>query len=407
MENSVSPFASVFANALAGTYVLIIFVAPVLLGFILFEAYIVYKRNEFIHKQATTLIEVKLPQELSKSPLAMELFLTALYQTKGEGTWIARLVHGKVRPWFSLELVSLGGEVKFYIWTWSFWKQLIESQLYSQFPNIEVTEVEDYSTKFHYDPNKNDLFGCDFMLSKPDCYPIKSYVDYMLDKDLDEENKIDPMTPVLEYMASLKPGEQAWLQVIIRAHKAELPKHGGKWHEKVDWTDGAKAEIAKIKTKDTQQVESIKLTGLSLTRGEKEQIEAIERNVSKIPFDCGIRVIYSATKEAWNDISVAGLTGSFKQYNAGHLNSFKATHATDFDYPWQDWSGKKLLHKKHHMLEHYQHRAFFHAPNAGHKFVMSTESIATIYHFPGQVATTASLRRVEAKKAEPPANLPI
>ncbi|MFA6050342.1 MAG: hypothetical protein WC761_04060 [Candidatus Paceibacterota bacterium] len=403
-----APFSSLLATTFAAAYVLMIFVAPIILGVLCFQGYIVYKRNEFIHNQPTVLLEIKLPQEMLKSPLAMELFLTALYQTKGEGTWIARLVHGKVRPWFSLELMSDGGVVKFYIWTWTFWRQLIETQLYSQFPNIEVNEAkEDYALKFHFNPNKNDLFGCDFILDKPDCYPIKSYADYQLDKDPKEEFKIDPMTPVFEYLAGLRPGEQAWIQIIIRAHKKELPKHGGGWFEKADWTDGAKHEIDKIKNKDTQQVDAIKLTGLSLTKGEKDKIEAIERNISKIPFDCGVRVIYLAEKNAWNDFNVAGLTGSFRQYNAPNLNSFKSSHATDFDFFWQDFTGKKLLKKKHHMLEHFQHRHFFHPPHPGHKFVMNTESLATIYHFPGQVAKSGAIQRVEAKKAEPPANLPV
>lgn len=400
-------FTSIVGSTFAATYVILIFIAPIALGWYLFNSYIVYKRNKFIHGQSTTLLEVRLPQDLFKSPLAMELFLSALYQTKGESTWISRYVDGKVRPWFSLELVSLGGEIKFYIWMWSFWRQVVETQLYSQFPGIEIHEAEDYASKFHYDPSHNNLYGTDFILAKPDCYPIKSYADYLLDKDPDEEYKIDPMTPVLEYMAGLKPGEQAWIQIIVRAHKKELPKHGGGWFEKADWTDGAKHEIDKIKNKDTQQVESLKLTGLSLTKGEKDKIEAIERNIAKTPFDCGIRAIYLADKSAWNDISVSGLTGSFKQYNTANLNSFTGSHQTDFDYPWQDFTGNKLIHKKHHMLEHYQHRAYFHPPHPGHKFVLNTESIATIYHFPGQVARMGGLRRVEAKKAEPPANLPI
>ncbi len=400
-------FGSIITSVLAATYVLLIFLAPIILGVICFQSWVLFKRNEFIHKQESVVLEVRLPQEILKSPLAMELFLSGLYQTKGEGTWISKYVHGKVRPWFSLELVSDGGVIKFYIWTWKFWRQLIESQLYSQFPSIEVKEAEDYASKFHFDPRKNDLFGTDFVLAKPDCYPIKSYADYLLDKDLDEENKIDPMTPVFESLASLRPGEQAWMQIIIRAHKSERPKHGGGWFEKADWTDGAKHEIDKIKKKDVQQVESVKLTGLSLTKGEKDQIEAIERNISKIPFDCGIRLIYLAEKDKWNDMSLAGLTGSFKQYNTYNLNSFKGSHATDFDYPWQDWTGKKLLKKKHHMLLHYQHRSYFHPPDAGHFYVLNTESIATIYHFPGAVARTGSIFRVEAKKVEPPTNLPI
>lgn len=407
MEVGIAPFASVLTKVFASTYVLLIFVAPIIFGYLCFQAYLVYKRNKFIHGQGHVLLEIQLPIDITKSPLAMELFLSVLYQTKGEGTWISRFVDGKVRPWFSLELVSDGGVVKFYIWTWPFWKNVIHSQLYSQFPNIEIREVDDYASKISFDPRHNDLYGCDFVLAKPDCYPIKSYADYMLDKDPDEEYKIDPMTPVFEYMASLKPGEQAWIQIIIRAHKKERKKHGGGWFEKADWTDGAKHEIESIKTKDTQQVESIKLTGLSLTKGEKDKIEAIERNVAKIPFDCGIRAIYIADKNSWDDMSVAGLVGSFLQYNTVNLNSFTKSHVTDFDYPWQDISGKRLLKKKHHMLEHYQHRAYFHPPHPGHAYVLNTESLATIYHFPGQVARTGAIHRVSAKKAEPPANLPV
>ena len=39
--------------------------------------------------------------------------------------------------------------------------------------------------------------------------------------------------------------------------------------------------------------------------------------------------------------------------------------------------------------------------------VMTTEELATIFHFPGQVATTPTISRSSSKKAEPPPNLPI
>ena len=402
-----SAFTSVIPNVLSFAYILIIFIAPIMLGFACFESYIMWKRNKFIQSQPTVLLEIKLPQEIMKSPVAMELFLTALYQTKGEGTWVARLVDGKVRPWFSLEIVSIGGDIRFFIWCWKFWKPLIESQLYAQYPDVEIKEAEDYASQFHFDPSKNDLWATNFKLGKPACYPIKSYTDYSLEKDPKEEFKVDPMTPMLEYLGGLRQGEQAWIQIILRAHKKELPKHGGKRGEKVDWSHAAEAEIKKIKSKDIQQVEAIKLTGMSLSRGEKEQIEAIERNISKTPFDCGIRALYIAETDRFNDINIAGLSGSFRQYGSNNLNKFEGDHTTGFDYKWQDWSGKKLLKQKEHMLHSYQARSYFHAPDKGHFFVMNTESIATIYHFPGQVAKTPTLARIQAKKSEPPANLPI
>lgn len=407
MIESASTFSNIIANTLSFTYILVIFVAPIMLAFFFYEAYITYKRNKFINEQEKVVLQVRIPQEIMKSPLAMELFLTSLYQTKGEGNFVKKYINGGVRPWFSLELVSDGGEIKFYIWAWKFWKPLIESQLYAQYPDVEINEVEDYASKFHLDFNTHDLWGCNFILSKPDCYPIKSYVDYQLDKDPKEELKIDPMTPMLEYLGGLRAGEQAWIQIIVRAHKSERVKHGGKRGEKVDWSHDAGEEIKKIKNKDVQKTDTVNLSGLSMSKGDKEKIEAIEKNISKIPFDCGIRVIYLAEKDKFNDINVAGLNGAFRQYNSNNLNGFKADHATDFDYRWQDWSGKKLIKKKNHTLHGYQTRHFFHNPEKGHFYVLNTESIATIYHFPGQVAKTPSLGRINAKKVEAPSNLPI
>ena len=210
------------------------------------------------------------------------------------------------------------------------------------------------------------------------------------------------MTPLLEYLGSLKDGEQAWLQILIRAHKSEK-KHPDKMFKKVDWTYGAKEEIKKLKT----DLGGISIEGSALSRGDKEVIDAIQKNISKTAFDTLIRGIYLAPLDRFNEFNIAGFNGSFKQHNSGHLNSFTNSHETDFKYPWQDITGKRLLHLKHHALEEYQLRAAFHEPHRTHFFTMSTESIATIYHFPGEVARTPSIRRIEAKKAEAPQNLPI
>jgi hypothetical protein len=39
--------------------------------------------------------------------------------------------------------------------------------------------------------------------------------------------------------------------------------------------------------------------------------------------------------------------------------------------------------------------------------VLNTEELATIYHFPGMVAAAPTIERIEAKKVEPPPNLPM
>ena len=42
-----------------------------------------------------------------------------------------------------------------------------------------------------------------------------------------------------------------------------------------------------------------------------------------------------------------------------------------------------------------------------HTFVLNTEELATIFHFPGQIIKVPGLERVESKEASPPTNLPI
>ena len=84
----------------------------------------------------------------------------------------------------------------------------------SQFPGIEITEVEDYTKSVNFDPKKLRIWGAEFIFTKVDPFPIKTYVDYKLDKDPKEEYKIDPISPVIELFGSIKKGEQMWCRLL-------------------------------------------------------------------------------------------------------------------------------------------------------------------------------------------------
>ncbi len=180
--------------------------------------WIQYIRAKYIKEQETVLLELKLPKDITKSPAAMEIIIDALSQP-GVGSYIDVFLKGRVRSWFSLELVSIGGQVKFFIWTQKKFKNIIESQIYSQFPTVEIYEVPDYALQIPFDTEKYSFWGMQLSLSKPDVYPIKTYIDYNLNKDPKEEYKIDPITPLLEFLGSVKHGEQVWIQILIQAHR--------------------------------------------------------------------------------------------------------------------------------------------------------------------------------------------
>ncbi len=366
-----------------------------------------YVRYAWEIKQEKVLLEIKLPAETMKSPLAMELVLLGLYQTGGEGTPIDRYWDGKSRVWFSLEIAAIDGEIHFYIWTFKSQRAVVEANIYAQYPDVEIHQVEDYTEKVFFDPAKYDLAGCRFEATGPDPLPIKTYVDYGLDKDPDEEFKIDPMTPLIEFMGSIKKGHQAWVQIIVRAHTQEKTPTNEKYPDK--WKDEAKDLIKKIVEEsavETAEGEKVP-NSVKLTTGQKDRIEAIERSVSKYAFDAGIRILYIAPKDIFDKGNGGGLTGSFKQFNAPHLNGFKPADAMGFDYKWQDWSGKKLLRRKIEHFAAYCHRGYFHYPFSAKWTVLNTEELATLYHFPGSAVRTPALKRIPSKRADAPSNLPI
>lgn len=383
---------------------------PAIFVIFCFNAWIDYIRKKFWQKEGSVLLEIRLPREIHKSPRAMEMVLEAFHQITGESTWVDRIWKGQTRSWFSLEIASLGGKVRFFIWTKPKHKNIVESHIYSQYPGVEIYETEDYTKSFYYNPDRFDLWAAEFTLIKEDPYPIKTYIDYGLDKDPKEEHKVDPLTPMLEFMGSITEGHNVWLQITIRSHKKR--RLADIFGEKEDtWQDEARNEVKKI-------LEKLKEEGTGnfpriMTDGEKDTIASLERSTSKYPFDCNIRAIYIADKDKFNPANIGGAAGMVKQFGSLGHNSFKPSGwLTGYDYFWQDWIYPKEPIKQR-VLEEYKLRRSFFSPWKGkahhviEPIVLNTEELATIFHFPGEVAATPTLEKIPSVKAKAPSNLPI
>jgi len=383
---------------------------PLLLVYEAFHQWMSYKRREWIKGQGGVLLEIRLPNEQMKSPAVMEVFMQSLHQT-GVGTVSDVFFKGQVRPWFSLELVSDGGEVHFYIWMHAKWKKSIETQLYALFPNIEVMEVPDYTLGIRYDREKYKFSKMwNIILTKADAYPIKTYIDFGLDKDQDEEYKNDPIAPMIEFLGSLKKGEYAWYQILVQGHSKEGFKLG-RLVTKPDWKDAANAEIkeiakkAKFKTSEDKGGDN-----KFLSEEQKNLIEAIERSIEKPAFDTMIRAFYFSETEVNNPNNIGGLFGSFKSFSSNTLNGFRPGYSANYEYMWQDFGDLMRSRNEREMLEAYKRRSFFSEPfkHLGNSpYILTSEELATLYHFPSSmVVATPTLARIPSKKAEAPSNLP-
>lgn len=426
---------NIIASDLWGTtFRFLLVLLPIVVPVMLFYAFWVIRFRwvimKFVDAQKPCLLEIRLPKEITKSPAAMEIFFSHLNQG-GAKNWGEAFFDGKTRPWFSCELVSTGGVVRFFIWSsQAKFKNLIETQLYGQYPNLEIFEAEDYTKDFFYDPEKYSMYALQFALSKPDPFPIKTYIDYGLSEDQKEEYKIDPITSVIEYLGSMKKGENAWIQILLQKHEKEGFFHGNLGEPK-DLKKEVQTEIDKIKKSTIPEGDDDKVFKFpNPTKGQQAVIAALERSYTKTAYDCMIRGIYIPEKESFNGINIGAMIGSFKQYGSQDLNSFRPGILADVD-DWRKDYGRifpfyqkaidnEIASIKKNLLYAYKLRSYFQWPYKNYHppylfgdkftkpFVLTTEELATIFHFPsGLVSQTPTLQRVSSKKSEAPSNLPI
>ena len=424
MLNIYTEFFKSDAFVIAGKYLLILLpiALPLILIYTIWVVRFRWVTMKYVESQKTCLLEIRLPKEITKSPAAMEIFFSYLAQS-GAGNWTEAFLDGRTRPWFSCEIVSTGGQVRFFVWcSQAKFRNIVEAQLYAQYPNLEIFEADDYTKDFFYDPEKYGMSGVQYALTKPDPYPIKTYLDYGLDKDQKEEYKIDPITSVIEYLGSLKAGENAWIQILIQKHEKEGVFHG-KLGKPKDLKSEVDEQIKKIKKSTLPEGGDEKTMKFpNPTKGQQEVISALERSATKTPYDCMIRSLYIAEKASFTPINIGGLIGGLKQYGSANLNGFKPAITADVSGSYHDWArilpflekgkNEKISRIKKDLLHAYKLRSYFQWPYKNYgktkPFVLTTEELATIFHFPsGMVSQTPTLKRVGSKKSEAPSNLPV
>ncbi|OGG48610.1 hypothetical protein A3G63_02850 [Candidatus Kaiserbacteria bacterium RIFCSPLOWO2_12_FULL_52_8] len=387
---------------------------PVLIIGSAWTIWVIFRRSEFTAKQKHVLLEIKPPRNLVKTPLAMEAFLSGLHIGGGEGTWYIKYWKGATRPWFSLEIASFEGQVHFYIWTRANFRRLIEAQMYAQYPGTQIVEAQDYTRFLTATPEEWSIWGCDFKYTEKDPIPIKTYVEYGLDKVQKEPEQVDPLANLVEFMGSMRKGEYLWLQLVIRMHKGEKYNKLNKAGKPYTWKDEALELVANIR-KETRDPYVDPVTGEERpgfpnpTKGQSEKIAAIERNVSKLAFDVGARAVYIVEQGKFDVTVIAGMTGLFKQFSSEGWNGMKHTGwlAKFDDYPWEIGAAKLKDHFRRGIIDAYRRRQFFYEPAVGKEMVMSTEELATIFHIPSRAVETPSLERIQSATSEAPANLPL
>jgi hypothetical protein len=400
------------------------------------------------------LLAVDIPAMFIQSPKAVEQIFTQLSGALTSINIIEKYWYGKKQKNFSFEIISIEGYTQFLIRTEIEFRDLVESAVYAQYPEAEITEVEDYVHNIpeHFPHPEYDVFGVEFKLAQEDAYPIRTYphFEHNISKD---QIFSDPMAGILENFSRIGPGENLWMQIVVQPTNNEWKQKGidlvknlieGKQHESGGGILGKIAGLPiSILTgllsqafssgggdhggKDDHKKKEEKPKGLGdLTPGKRATVEAIEEKISKIGFKSKIQVLYAARKDVFHPSRcIDGLIGAMNQFHVVSSNAIVPSIITIAPY---DKHNHKTDHMKSEFAERFvkrkmkgAHGGGGHGAHGAHgaehsaqgnhhpadPYILNIEELATIWHFPLPNVRTPLVQKAGAKRAEPPSGLPV
>src|SRR3989338_6295759 len=104
-----------------------------------------YRMMIYKDKFRWSLLEIRIPREIRKSPKAMEQILNKLYSLRNTPeNFVEKYWEGEVTEWWSLEIAQLNGETHLYVRTPAKYKNIVEAAFYGNYKDLEIVEVDDY-----------------------------------------------------------------------------------------------------------------------------------------------------------------------------------------------------------------------------------------------------------------------
>ncbi|HTY39897.1 MAG TPA: hypothetical protein VMC43_02310 [Candidatus Paceibacterota bacterium] len=411
------------------------------------KAWLYWRSRIFIASSRMVLLELRMPREIAKSPRAMEQVLVSIHALRNAaGDFGEVWVDGEITRSFSLEVVSFGGEIHFYVRCYYKVRPLVEAAFFSYYQDIELVEVEDYTERFPASVNEMEaqgynLYSCELALVKDPALPIRWYDEF---ESPDEAKEYDPVASLIETFGKTQKDQIIALQFVITPLGPEWRKGREPYLQKLrEEAGGGKQALAKktarrnwdfslgplpaLRVEEKGAKEDNPFKPFLRTPGEVDTIEAVEKNLAMPAFDTIIRFLYFSPKETYYDsFPKRGIIGSLNQYASLGLNAFwanvKTITLTKYVVKPYIFPALRASLKKQRALAYYKERRpapimFLeklmnsHPLNwnfASKGLILTTKSLATVFHPPTRhVLTAPHVKRLESKKAGPPAGLAI
>ena len=329
--------------------VLILAAIIALVGYLLFHFLKWRKREE--HALEFVLLQVAVPRDNEIKIDAMEQMLASLYSLKKGGPWW-KLAFLNPQEHLTFEIVGGHEDIRFFVSCPEQLRDLLEKQIHGTYPGAVVTKIDDYNIF----SEEGEVAYASLKLRSSSFNPIKVY------KDL----AVDPMSVITSALAKLGDGEGAAIQLLVSPADNKWRSLGKKFVSRTKKNE-ADPEKAKFNV-------------------DAKTLELIENKCSKPGFNFSLRIVASAKTKSEAKMILGNIKAAFEQFN-GDQNGFY---------------GDKIRVQNNFMTDFiYRYQPFF-------KFggVLTSEELASVFHFPNKSIETPHIFWLNAKRAPAPAGIP-
>ncbi len=338
-----------------GIFIVAVTIA-VLMTVVLVYLIILYNRVKKREQSSLEMVtlEVKMPKDNEIKIDVAEQMFASFSALKPTGFWSFL----EISDMICMEIVGKNTDIRFYISAPNKLIDLVEKTIYGYYSSADIVKVDEPNI---FDEKGSVAFGA-LKVEKEFYLPLKTY------KDMPN----DPLSGITSALSKMGEGEGAVVQFLAR------PAEGG-------WKDAGKSYISKTK-KDEANAEKAKF------EIDPKDLERVDEKVSKPGFETIIRVVVSAQSDDAADMHLRNIMAAFKQFDS-HLNTL-----SEVDVWFKGGFMMNFIYKFFPAWE---------APWAKVTSILSSDELATLFHFPNKTVETPHIQWLKAKTAPVSAEVPM
>jgi hypothetical protein len=343
-----------------------------LVGFLLVSLVFLYFARVIRHQDreskslSYSMYIVRPPYDNEVAIKAAEQMFASIYGMYKKQGFISRLMSS--REGISFEIIGYPDHIGFYVYSPRKFGSMIEKLVMGSFQNAEVIEVPEPN----FFKDGSSVVAGTFSLSDQNYQPLKTYEEY--------QDKSDPLTSVAGAFANMIDGEGGALQILITPADMSWSKRGQKYVHKINEDNMQGPEPSSDPTKPGKNKKKVYIS--------QEKSTAINKKTSKVGFNTYIRMVMAGPTEDIAMSRMLTLVSGFAQFTNPGLNSLKFSRVEG------------------NSLRRFMYDFVYRRVSDSGDIVLTSEELATMYHFPNKNVKTPNIEWLFSKKAPPPPHLP-